>query len=313
MKRFIILLATIATLLLGTLLPTSGALKAQASNDQTNLERITLSPAVNKPNLDSGQTSTGKITIINDGKTAYKFVVYASPFSVKGEQYDPNYTTVNKQTDAFRWIKFEQTSYTLQPGQRVDARYSITVPKDAAPGGHYAVLFAETQPPANEKVSVARKKRVGSLLYMTISGKIINSGSLESWDVQLWQKKKPVLSNIRIKNSGNVHFQANIHANYTNLFGKKAFQLNQELLILPGTTRRVPIAWENAPTFGIFKASGNVEFLGQTKNLASKYVILLPPIYLCAFLALLVLIIAVVVISKRRINYASSPKKKRQH
>lgn len=240
-------------------------------------ERITLSPAVVQPEFNKGQTATGKLTIINDGQVGYDFLVYARPFSVEGEVYAANYTEVNERTEAYQWVQFNQSKYFLEPGKSVEIPYTVRVPAGVAGGGHYAVLFAETQPkPITGGAGVARKKRVGALMYMTVEGEIRRSGSLESWDVPLYQSKKPVSSMLRMKNDGNVHYQIDLQASYSNIFGKKQFTLNQQLLVLPGTTRRIPVEWQNAPYLGIFKATGKISYLGKTETLPNKYIILIP-------------------------------------
>ncbi len=274
-------------------------------------ERITLSPAVVRPSLQAGGKATGKLTIINDGSIGYDFLMYARPFSVSDENYDPNYTIVNERTEAYQWVQFSQTKLRLEPGERVEVKYSVQTPPSARSGGHYAVLFAETQPPADQPASVARKKRVGSLLYMTVGGSIEEQGQIESWTAKTFQTSKPLTSVLRLKNTGNVHYEANISVNYTSLFGKKQFELNQQMLILPGTTRKVNIAWQDAPYFGVFKAGGTVSYLGKTETLPTRYVILMPISLLVALGVVVVLILGFMVVKRKRRNRKSGFRAKR--
>lgn len=274
-----------------------GNINANAQSTDTTLSKITLSPAVSKPSFDAGDKISDKLTVINDGNEGYTFVVYAGPFSVKDEDYDPNYTTVNASNQAYQWVQFEKTSFYLKAGERVDVPYTITVPKDAAPGGHYAVLFAETQPTPNS-ASVSRKKRVGALLYMTVDGETKLQGSIESWSTNLWQKYAPIVSNVRIKNDGNTHFQADTSVTYKDIFGKKKFTLNQQSLILPGTTRRLPIEWQNPPKLGIFKVGGQVAMLDHTEQLPEKYIIFAPLWTIYVLIGLVVLAISPKLIKK---------------
>jgi len=269
MKKLLVLLGLVVTFF------AIGLSGKQINAQQEGEERITLSPAISRPDLKTGQTADGDLTIINDGTTRYTFLLYARPFSVKGESYDPNYTEVNDRTEAYQWVEFEKNKLELGPNERVQVNYTVKVPEQAAPGGHYAVLFAETQPP-NDGSSVARKKRVGSLLYMTVDGQIDEEGNLESWDIETLQRTKPLVGSVRIKNTGNVHFLSTTHVTFYNIFGKKRYDRSQETLVLPGTIRRVPIEWSDAPYFGIYKVSGDVRLLDRTENLPQKWVVLLP-------------------------------------
>lgn len=301
MKRLLVLIAAVFGVV-GLLAPIDRSL-AQSSSE----ERITLSPAISRPELEAGQTAEGKLTVINDGDVPYTFVLYARPFSVKSETYEPDYTELNERTEAYQWVQFEKTRLDLQPNQRTEIAYTMTVPENATPGGHYAVLFAETQPSEDDQSSVARKKRVGSLLYITVSGDLVHNGSLASWEVNNFQTKSPVASLVRIENSGNVHFVANASVTYSNLFGKKQFEHNQEMIILPGTTRRLAVNWSEPPLFGIYKASGSVDFLDKTENLEEKWIIYIPTSVLWAIGGLIAAII-VVLSAKRHIKKKSNKK-----
>ena len=314
MKRLIVILAVlvVAGISGGVALQHAGELFAQDNNGPK--ERITLSPASEELSMEAGTEKSGKITVINNGETDYRFNVYAAPFSVKGEDYNPDFTTVNERTRAYEWIEFTQTSLQLDAGERTTVDYTLDVPENAAPGGHYAVLFAETQPPEGE-ASVARKKRIGTLLYLSVDGDIQTSGSLGSLTTKFWQTGAPITSDVRVKNDGNVHFTANLDAHYKNLFGRQQFQLKKETRIMPGTTRRIPVAWENAPYFGIFKTGGTVTFLDTTEDLPEQYVILLPYPLLAGLVGAIVLLVSYIVLKRRRlnggrVNFASKAKKR---
>lgn len=273
MRKF--LKVVLLSVLIVSLLPITKRVIAQQGNNQ-NKESITLSPAVSRPTVDAGEKINGKLTIINDGKTDYQFLVYARPYSVKSETYDPNYTEINDRTESFQWVRFAQTDLRIKAGEQVEIPYEVSVPANATPGGHYAVLFAETQPPASQGSQVARKKRVGSLLYITVNGNYKLSGSVASWNAAFWQRSNPITAELRVKNDGNVHYQADSTVSFKNIFGKTKLQLNQQHIILPGTTRRLPVSWENAPYLGIYKISGSVKLLDKTTDLPQKWIVILP-------------------------------------
>lgn len=293
MKKIRLLAVLLALLGLQAVLP----IYAQSNNQSK--ESITVSPATSKPQVKAGQTLKGEFTVINDGTQEYKFITYARPFSVKGDDYEPNFTVVNKHTEIFQWIKLDSAKESLKPDERVKVAYTINVPEDARPGGHYAVIFAETQPPANSG-SIVRKKRVGSILYATVDGEIEKKAKLEKFESGTLFIKPPITSDIYIKNEGNVHFSADINLNYKSIFGKNRFTFQESKMILPGTTRRIPVKWEKPPLFGIFKTEGSVNMIGQTQQLPEKLVILLPlPVIIIAIL-ILALIILIPLTNKRK-------------
>lgn len=277
-KRFIRLwLIAFAIVFVLTGVSSTTIARAQADDSKSSqVSSITLSPAVNRPNFNAGTESNQAIKIINTGEQAYEFVVYAGPYSVKTETYDPDFVTVNKSNQAYQWISFDKTRYIIKPGQTIDIPYKIIIPKSATPGGHYAVIFAETQPPSSAQTGVERKKRVGSLMYMTINGEVKMASKVESWTSSLWQTKLPLSADVRIRNDGNTHFLANTHITYQDIFSRDKLKYNQEAIVMPGTTRRISANWEHPPLPGVYKVSGGVELLDRTETLPHKYVLYTP-------------------------------------
>ena len=288
-----------ATVLIGA---SSSAFSAPTfATDEADYERIALTPDSTRLTLRAGDTMHGTFKVTNDGKITYSFSVYAKPFSVSGEQYDPNFTEVNEKTRAYEWVTFEQTIYQLRPSESIEVPYTISAPAMATGGGHYAILFAETQPEADETTNILRKKRVGSLLYLTIDSELSEAGSVDSWTVPFWQTEPPVSSLLRLKNSGNVHYQADVQMSYTSLVGSNKFDFRHDFFILPGTTRRIPIEWTDSPRIGLYKAEGMVSYLGKQESLNTTYILLLPPYILWLTAALLSFLALITIkITKRR-------------
>lgn len=238
-------------------------------------ERITLSPSSTSIDIDAGDSTAGSMKVVNDGDTAYGFSVYARPYGVTNEQYDPDFTNQQANASVYKWVQFDQTKYQVEPGQSVEVKYIIRVPADATPGGHYGVLFAETDEQAIESTGVARKKRVGNLLYVTVKGEYKTGGIFKEFILPFWQTSAPLASSARIENTGNVDFRAKVSTTARDLFGGVKFSYSGDPIVLPSTTRLVEMKWEKAPNFGLFKIDQSVAFLSEThKN--SGYVLIAP-------------------------------------
>jgi MYXO-CTERM domain-containing protein len=65
------------------------------------------------------------------------------------------------------WITIDPPQATLQPGQRLLARATFTVPKDAERGERYAVLLAEL-PPQRNATGVSISSRIGVRVYLDV-------------------------------------------------------------------------------------------------------------------------------------------------
>lgn len=245
---------------------------AQSTGDHSS---IALSPSTQRLTIDAGATATGKVTVVNSGTSNETVIVYSRPYSVKSEGYQPDYDSKTNNTDVYQWIRFAKTTYSLQPGQKVDVAYVVQVPRGAAPGGHYGVIFVETQPEADAGDAVVRKKRVGTIVLATIAGDTSQKGKVLSTDATFWQTRPPLMVSSRIESTGNTDFQAVTRIKVTDLFGGVKYEAARDYTVYPGTVRRIELTWDNAPWFGVFKADQTIEVLGQQTQ-ASHYVLIAP-------------------------------------
>lgn len=271
---------------------------AAAQLNEAAEERLTLTPTSFYYDIAAGDVKSDKFRIINDGNVAYDFVVYARPYSVNNEAYEPNFTDVKQNADAYRWVQFEKTKFHIEPGQIIEVAFSLRIPQDAAPGGHYGVLFAESQP-ADPNAAVVRKKRIGAVLYTTVEGEYKTEGSFRGFELPFWQTRPPLQSQARIENSGNTDFNAKINTVAKNIFGTTKFTYTSEPVVLPDTIRLVNMNWDKAPSIGLFKVTQSVEFLDQTYG-NSKFVLIMPRWVPLSLLAVLVVGVGYAMYSHRK-------------
>lgn len=251
-------------------------------------DSVAISPGMQRMQVKAGTTATGKFTVINDGATPYNFIVYSRPYSVTNENYDAQFEKTSKNTDLYQWVKFAQVSYHLKPGERVEISYDLQVPEAAAPGGHYGVIFAETQPDEGQEASVLRKKRVGSIVLATVDGTVKREGKLLGSAAAFWQTSPPLTVTNRVENAGNTDFQATVLTKVTDVFGSVKYSEQKDYVVYPGTIRKVTFSWAKSPWFGLFKVNQTVTVL-DTPTTTSHFVLMTP-----RWLALVVLILLIV-------------------
>lgn len=249
---------------------------AETTQDSTTpRESIAISPVSQRFELKAGDQAANKVTVINDGDVDAIFVVYARPYSIKNELYEPDFEKTSKSTDIYQWIEFDKTSYALKAGERVDVPYEFKVPASAASGGHYAVIFVETQPEPGATDSVVRKKRLGSIVTATVDGELIKKGSTVETTVKFWQTVAPLVGASRVENTGNTDFQASATMTVTDILGSIKHREIKEYVVYPDTIRRIPIEWQNVPWFGLFKVEYKTVVLDKATQ-SSNYVLMLP-------------------------------------
>ncbi len=266
--------AFIAIVLVATAVP---AYPAQAQSDSKR-EGITMSPTSRQYTLDAGSVMNDKLTIINDGTTDYDFLLYARPYSIENNQYDkPDFTTTVQNADLYSWVQFPTAKYHIKAGATMNVSFSVHVPSEAAPGGHYGVVFAEVQPSPEQAAgnSVVRKKRVGAIIYATVNGAVKLVGNGAGGEIPFWQVQPPLRATVAAKNTGNTHFTDKIKLTVRDVLGNVRYQSTKDYQVLPGTTRTVETNWESAPWFGFYRVETEQKFLDKTIQ-SSGYVLMMP-------------------------------------
>lgn len=285
---------------MGLLLSCVSVASYAAEDDQTAPENITMSPVKKRYSFKAGETKKDSFKIINDGKRGYTFVVYARPYSVRTENYLPDFTTEASNADVYQWVQFDAPSYELDPGESVNVEYTVRVPKEAAPGGHYGVLFAETQPDEETNGNVvARTKRVGAIVYANVDGAITKRGDADAAKIDFFQTEPPLQATQSFQNSGNTDFDVDFRFTVSDIFGSKKYDSVGTYTVLPNTTRNVLMEWKQAPWFGLYKVDVTSKYLGKSSSYSGF--VLMSPLWVY---------IVVVVVVGARVAYAIRQRRK---
>lgn len=266
-------------------------LAASAQEEDAN-SSITVTPSKKRHTVEAGKTVSDSITVINSGTEPLSFKVFARPYSIKNEAYDADYTVTSASTSAYQWFEFDTTNVTLQPKEKAEIPYTLSPPANAQPGGHYAVIFAQTQKPDNTKDSIFRQKQVGALTYITIGGDVNLKGSVLDSEIALFQMSPPLTAKVRIENSGNTHFDATVKTTVTDIIGAPKYNSENSYTVLPSTIRGITTEWRDIPAYGLFKVKQEVSFLDQNYT-TDKYVIMFP----IALLLAIIFIVTLAVVS----------------
>jgi hypothetical protein len=254
-------------------------------------ESITMSPTSRSYRVDAGKSINDKLTIVNDGAKAYDFLVYARPYSVSNEAYDPNFTATPTNADVYGWVQFPKTKYHLESGKSTTVDFTINVPAAATPGGHYGVIFVETQPAANEAIpasGVIRKKRVGSIIYATVNGAYKTAGEAVSAEIPFWQVQPPLHTTVTAKNTGNTDFTDSVRLTVKDVFGNVKYDATKDYQVLPQTTRKINLDWSSSSWFGFYKVETAQKILGKS-TASSGYVLMMPRFVPIVFIVILLI------------------------
>jgi len=206
---------------------------------------LTISPARIEVSGDPGSIITKQITLLNDNKAGEEtYYVTYSNFEAQGETGSPLF--VEPKGDLGTWMNVGQ-SVTLKANESKTVILTINIPKDAYPGGHFAVVFFGNNPSEGGQVTVGAK--TGTLVLLSVNGDVLEAGGLSSFNTKnnkFFYNSLPVDFEYRWKNDGNDRVKPEGDITIRNLFYIRAARINANAVsgnILPHSTRLFNIEW----------------------------------------------------------------------
>jgi len=242
-------------------------LGAQTANAASS--GLTVSPTSFDVELKPGASYKGEMLVINQSELDYSYKLYATPYSVSGEDYQPYFSPIKDAVDITKWFSLGKTASDLKVGNQDAIPFTITVPEGTGAGSYYATIFAETEDKGS--TGVVTRKRVGSIIYLRVSGEAVEKSRIQSWDVP-WLQESPMKATLKIANEGSVHFSSKVKVTVSDLFGGPKYIHERDPKIIPQKVRNIPIIWEDGSTFGLFKVDGEVTTFGKTEKLPTQIV-----------------------------------------
>lgn len=191
---------------------------------------ITISPILFDESMDPGQVKQGTIRVQNDTSQTQTYYASTQNFVGKGEEGQQEFLVEKELTGLAEWIRLEQESVTLEPGKSAEFKWSIELPKNAEPGGHYAAVFFAMQPKDGKDTSVGIGGRTGVLFLVNVSGNIREAADVESFRLMNNADTEkavptsmidslPAYFEVRVKNTGSVHLKPEGDIVIKNMFG----------------------------------------------------------------------------------------------
>jgi hypothetical protein len=222
---------------------------------------LSVSPTLFEMTANPDQKWDSGVRIINSNP--YEIVVYADVvnFAPQGEggqgmfiPVDPSDT--EGQTLA-EWINLKEREIIIPAEQTANIPFSISVPEDAPPGGHYAAMLVGTKPPANTEGSsfLQTAQVVTSLIFLRVTGDVIEDGAIREFRSVKTLVEKPEMSfELRFENKGNVHILPQGEIKILNMWGQERgiIPVNRQMLfgnVLPEQIRKYSFSWAGEWSF----------------------------------------------------------------
>lgn len=235
-KKLLLAILMVAVLIIGGL---GGAKQSQA---------VGISPVIyDDIFLNPGEFVRKEMRVFNDTDITDTFYLYAKNFVASGEEGQQVFR--DEGFGLQNWISYPTEPITLAPDEEFVFNFTVGVPEDAEPGGHYAALFVTKNPPEEQSSGVGIGSEVGLLVLVGVSGDVVEDSSIKDFEV-IKDKSRlnriPVAFQTRIENKGSIHFKPKGTITIKNIFGMKKAQIDpnpKEGNVLPKSIRKLESQW----------------------------------------------------------------------
>lgn len=225
---------------------------------QSSSQAITIIPPRFTLLGNPGDSIVDIVRVRNESDNPLTLKVLVRNFSTSGEE---GQVVIEEGEDASSfdlasWIEPATKEMILQPKQEMPLQFTINIPKNAEPGGHYASILFQSGGDNPIPGSAVVSQRIASLILLRVSGTIVEDASVESFEAPSYLESGPVTFTLRVKNNGNVHIRPEGMIVITNMFNQKVAQIPLEgRNVIPGAIRRMDTVWEGEKLFGKYKAT----------------------------------------------------------
>lgn len=204
---------------------------------------------------------------INNGNTVNERVkISVLKFGAEGEDGSPRLLDIEPGDEFAKWISFSEDKFTAEPKVWKSIRVTIDVPKSAAFGYYYALVFSREN--AEQNIDSKKANLLGAVASLVLLDVQAPGAKREAKLVEFSTPKRvyeflPTEFTVRMQNKGNVHVapRGNIFIsrgnNKTSLI---EVNLNKGF-ILPDTFRKFTPAWDDgSPVYRLKTVDGKAVY-----------------------------------------------------
>jgi len=122
-----------------------------------------------------------------------------------------------------RWITAEPQEFDLAPGGEQFVKFTLIIPENAEPGGHYGTVLAGTKAiVGNGATGALLTQRVGALVLLTVPGLAKEELVVKEFKAtSTYSEYGPIIFVAKFENLGSVHVKPTGYVTVTNWLGKK--------------------------------------------------------------------------------------------
>lgn len=259
---------------------------------------IGVAPAIIELPAKRGQTIQRDLQVRNYDKDSLPITLQPESFFVK----DVLDTTNTNPYDASKWITFKRDHYLFRSEEAKRIPFTITVPKNASPGGHYAYISVRGLSFANSAQQVPTSlvvPEISSAILITVAGDIHESLQIVNKNLFPFRATRNAIvkTEVTVANNGNIHNLITPAVVLVDGSGKEQSINMQSKVVFPGSEAKFSTTWRVPDQVGAMHAYIKLTYgdSGKTiKTPAEKIIVTLPVIasFTMAFVVILIFYLA---------------------
>jgi len=238
-----------------------------------------------------------------------------------GETPVPIDDNVSNRWSLASWLTITPTEHTITSKSTAGVNVLIEIPKDALPGGHYAMVLHEPGRSQNGNYTIietgdsasAIQQRVGTLLYVIVDGLINEEAYVRDFNFPNFNEYGPVPFSYTVENNSDVHITPQVSIEIFNIFNQRIETIKVEPKnIFPLSARSFDGQWDRVWGWGLYKAKLTMSY-GSSGSLviANTSFWLLPIKIIIAVISVLLILILAGLAVKRHFKHKKSLEEKR--
>jgi len=253
---------------------------------------VIISPPLAEKQANPGSVYSDTIKVTNPNAAAdLDVTVGVEDFIAKGEDGQQTFLDPKDNNSSYslgKWLTVAEKTFTLKANESKVVNYTINVPANASPGGHYGVIFFSPTLAKNSQTSgnaVVAIPKIGGLILFTVPGLVTYNGQITTFEAgkksgdTFTAKRLFIDSNnlvdylTKFQNSSSTHVKPAGEIIVKNVFGKEVGRMTvneKEGNVLPGSTRKFDNQSEIKHGFGPYDASVTLAF-GENNTTSATY------------------------------------------
>lgn len=271
---------------------------------------------------DPGETIQTKVRVRNVTDKPVMVTSRAIDFILGENGFTPVPVTeedISNRWSLAKWLTLAPNAVQLDPREIRELAVVIQIPRDALPGGHYAMV---THTPAgyngnpftiNGESGSAINQQVGTLLYVIVNGDVTENAFIRDVKFPSFSEYGPVPFSFTIDNQSDIHIRPEITVDIHNMFGQQVDSFSIETRnIFPIRSRDFSGEWDKIWGFGRYKATISVVYgLNGAVSQATVFFWLFPITVVLAIVIVTMSLAVIALLVRRHVLHTQTDQSKR--